>query len=252
MTHYTQGKSNKKANLIYGYHPIVEALEAEKTIDKIMLRKGSKAGRIIDLATAKGIPIQEVPEVTLDRFSKGANHQGAIAFVAAIVYQSLEDIILKLQKKQEKALLVMLDGVTDVRNFGAIARTAECMGAHAIIVPTRGAAAGNADAVKTSAGALNHLPVCRQENLVDAILLMQSYGITVIACTEKAKERIYDEDFANPTCIILGAEDKGVSPTLIKRADRKMAIPLVGKVGSLNVSVAAGMVLSEALRKRLL
>lgn len=250
MNYYTKEKGNKKGNLIYGYHPIVEALEAGKTIDKILLKKGSKAGRIIDMAKARDIPIQEVPEASLNRFSRGSNHQGAIAFVAAITYQKLEDIILKLEASKEKALFVMLDGVTDVRNFGAIARSAECMGAHAIVVPTRGAAAGNADAVKTSAGALNHIPVCREVNLVDAVLLMQSYGVAVVSCTEKASQNIFEEDFTGPTCIILGSEDKGISSTLIKRSDKQVKIPLVGKVSSLNVSVAAGMALSEALRQR--
>ncbi|MEZ4777345.1 MAG: 23S rRNA (guanosine(2251)-2'-O)-methyltransferase RlmB [Bacteroidia bacterium] len=241
-------------NLIYGVHSIVEALDAGKPVDKIMIRQGNNHGRVGEIrnrAKELQIPIQMVPEATIERICpRDSNHQGVAAFIASVEYQPLEEIILGIQERGETPLLLMLDSVTDVRNFGAIARTAECMGFHAIVVPAQGAAAINADAVKVSAGALHHLPVSRINNLVDAVILMQAYGITTIACTEKAEASIYDMDFSAPLCIIMGAEDKGISTSLLKRVGFLAQIPMYGKVSSLNVSVAAGVIMAEARRQR--
>jgi 23S rRNA (guanosine2251-2'-O)-methyltransferase len=244
---------SKKSNLTYGIHPIIEAIEAGQGIDKIFVRKGSTHGRLQELqrvARHNGIPVQMVPDAKIQRLAGEANHQGVVAIMAKIEYQSLEEIILQLQEKEETPLLVMLDGVTDVRNFGAIARTAECMGAHAIVIPSQGSAAANADAIKVSAGALHHLPVCREKLLLDSLLLLQSYGIRTVGCTEKASESIYEQDFTVPTCLIMGSEEKGISKPILKRVDVLARIPLQGQVESLNVSVAAGMVMAEAMRQR--
>ncbi|MEZ4828346.1 MAG: 23S rRNA (guanosine(2251)-2'-O)-methyltransferase RlmB [Bacteroidia bacterium] len=247
-------KDKQNNHLVYGFHSVAEALEAGKPVDKILLRQGNNHGRVGEIrnrAKTLNIPLQMVPEAAFDRICpKGSNHQGVAAFISAVEYQPLEETIMAIQDQGETPLLMMLDGVTDVRNFGAIARTAECMGIHAIIVPAQGAAALNADAVKVSAGALHHLPVCRVGNLVDAVLLMQAYGITTIACTEKAEDSIYQADFTGPACIVMGAEDKGISPPLLKRADALTQIPMYGKVSSLNVSVAAGIIMAEARRQR--
>ncbi|MDX2248938.1 MAG: 23S rRNA (guanosine(2251)-2'-O)-methyltransferase RlmB [Bacteroidia bacterium] len=241
-------------NLIYGIHSVLEALEAGKPVDKIMIRQGNIHGRIGEIRSrAKDlqIPVQMVPDATIERICPpGSNHQGLAAFISAVEYQPLEEIILGIQERGETPLLLLLDSITDVRNFGAIARTAECLGVHALVVPAQGAAAINADAVKVSAGALHHLPVCRVNNLVDAVMLMQAYGIATIACTEKAEASIYDMDFRPPMCLIMGAEDKGISTTLLKRAGFLAQIPMYGKISSLNVSVAAGVIMAEARRQR--
>ncbi len=242
-----------KKNITYGLHPVIEALEADQSIDKIFVRKDSTHGRLQEmrrLANAKGVQVQHVPDVKIQRLAGDANHQGVVAVMAAIEYVSLEPIILELQEKGETPFFVMLDGVTDVRNFGAIARTAECMGAHAIIIPVHGSAAANADAVKVSAGALHHLPVCRENNLVDSLMLMQAYGIKSLGCTEKASDTIFEQDFTEPICIVMGSEENGISKSMLKRLDILAKIPMTGNVSSLNVSVAAGMVIAEAVRQR--
>lgn len=245
-------KSNKR-NIIYGVHPVIEAIEAGSPVDKIMVRKGNNHGRIGEmrnLARDKNIPFQVVPEEKIQRMVPDGIHQGVVAFIAAISYQPLEEIIITVTDRGETPFFIMLDGVTDVRNFGAIARTAECLGAHAVIVPTQGAAAGNADAIKVSAGALHHLPVCRVNNLVDAMLMLEAYGIETLACTEKSEQHIFGTDLTGPLCVIMGAEDKGISNPILKRATWLAGIPMKGKVSSLNVSVAAGILMAEVFRQR--
>ena len=245
---------SKQQHLVYGMHPVLEAISAGKSVEKIWVKQSMSADRLYTIREAakeKDIPVQFVPEVRLQRFVPNGNHQGVVAMLSSVSYQELEQIILQVQEKGEKPLFVMLDGVKDVRNFGAIARTAECMGAHAIIVPSQGSAAANADAVKVSAGALSHLPVCREGNLVDSLLLLQSYGIETFGCTEKASETLYTSDFREACCLIFGSEEKGMSKQILKRVNHLIGIPLQGEISSLNVSVAVGMVLSEALRQRL-
>ncbi len=238
------------SNIIFGHHPVAEAIESGASIEKILLRQGSKPDRIFGAAREANLPIQFVPEIKLDKLTRGANHQGVVALVAQIRYQNLEEIILAVQATNKMPLFVMLDGVTDVRNFGAIARTAECMGADAIIIPTQGAAAANADAIKASAGALLHIPVCRTDVLVDSLLLLQAYGIFSYAVTEKASQNLFETNLKGSCCLILGAEDKGISAPLLKRADYLIKIPMKGQVSSLNVSVAAAIAIAEAGRQR--
>jgi 23S rRNA (guanosine2251-2'-O)-methyltransferase len=244
---------NKQDRYLYGVHPVMEALEAGTSIEKIFIRQGKEHERIKDIrkmAKEIGVPTQEVPDEKLDRITRQGNHQGVVAEVTPVAYQDLEQVLLALQAAEQVPLLVLLDGVTDVRNFGAIARTAECMGAHAIVVPARGSAALNGDAVRTSAGALNYLPVCRVEHTVDGVMLMQAYGVPAIACTEQVGEPLFDLDLSGPLCLVLGAEDKGISRQLLRRVDLLGTIPMTGQVGSLNVSVAAGMALMEITRQR--
>lgn len=244
---------SKQDRILYGVHPVLEALEAGTSIEKIFIRQGKEHERIKDIrriAKDLGVPTQEVPDEKLDRLTRQGNHQGVVAEVTPVAYQDLEQVLLTLQEAEQTPLLLLLDGVTDVRNFGAIARTAECMGAHAIVVPARGSAALNGDAIRTSAGALNYLPVCRVDHTVDAVMLLQAYGVPTLACTEKVGEPLYDLDLSGPLCLALGAEDKGISRQLLRRVDLLGTIPMQGQVDSLNVSVAAGMALMEIKRQR--
>lgn len=244
---------SKQEQRIFGVHPVLEALQAGQTMEKILVRKGKQHERIKDIrriAREEGIPVQEVPDEKLDRLAKQGNHQGVVALAAAADYQELEPLLLQLQESGETPLLLMLDSVTDVRNFGAIARTAEAMGAHALIVPAKGSAALNADAVRTSAGALSHLPVCRFDHLVDAVMLLQAYEVRTVGITEKTTQSLFDLELNGPLCLVMGSEERGIHNQLIRRLDALGGIPMRGQVESLNVSVAAGMALMEIVRQR--
>jgi 23S rRNA (guanosine2251-2'-O)-methyltransferase len=238
--------------LIYGIRPVLEAIAAGKEIEKVLLQNGlggPLAGELKRGIREHGIVFQYVPAEKLNRVT-GKNHQGVIAYVSSVEYQTVGNIVPMLFERGETPLLIILDRVTDVRNFGAIARSAECMGVHAIVIPSRGSAQINSDAVKTSAGALHHLAVCREHNLKDTIDYLKESGIRVIACTEKTERLIYDADFSSPCAILLGSEENGVSPEYLKRCDDQVRIPLSGKTESLNVSVAAGVAVYEAVRQR--
>lgn len=240
-------------DLVYGARTVLEALEAGRPIDKIVLKKGLNSELrqdVADLAAQTGTPIQYVPVEAFNRLAPGVNHQGVIAYASVIEYVDLEQLLLQLQDKGQAALFVMLDGVTDVRNIGAIARSVECMGGHGLIIPRERAGRINADAVKISAGALSHLSVCRPHDLRDAAMVLQSYGVQIVAFSEKTENSLFDIDFRGPVCLLLGAEDKGIQPGLLKRADHIAAIPMTGKTASLNVSVSAGMALLEVARQR--
>jgi 23S rRNA (guanosine2251-2'-O)-methyltransferase len=243
----------KDKDYIYGARAVMEAMEAGRQIDKVLVRKGLDSelrNDVAEQARKSGIPIQVVPPETLDRIARGANHQGVLAFTGVIRYADLEDILTSATQRGEVPLIVMLDQVSDVRNFGAIARTAECMGAHAIVIPEQGAARINADAMKVSAGALNYLPVCRAAHLMDAVHLLKDLGVTLVALTEKATENIFNCPLTDPVCLLFGSEDDGINPRLLRSADHLAGIPMFGNIGSLNVSVAAGMVLAETMRQR--
>jgi 23S rRNA (guanosine2251-2'-O)-methyltransferase len=246
-------KSNKKQGQIYGARAVIEAIRAGRTLDKILLRKGLPTElrqEVADLAQANGIPIQVVPVEKLDTLVRDGNHQGVFAFASQIGYTDLEPLLLSLQDRGETPLLLLLDEISDVRNLGAIARTAECMGAHGIVVPEQGSARINADAMKVSAGALNHLPVCRVKHLVDAVYLLQQYGVRLACLTEKASNTVFEADFTGPVALIFGSEDKGINKRLLKIADDLLRIPIVGEIESLNVSVSVGMALLEVVRQR--
>lgn len=243
---------NNNTDFIYGTRAIIESIEAGKEVDKILLQKDLKNDLILELqglAKAYSIPVQKVPLEKLNRVTK-KNHQGAIAYLSSVVYASLDNVISEAYSKAETPLLVILDRVTDVRNIGAIARTAECVGAHAIVVPSRGTAQLGADAMKTSAGALNHIPVCRVENLKTTIKEIQSNGIQVFACSEKADDMVFQADLTAPLAIMMGSEEDGISPEYMKLADGHVKLPINGQIESLNVSVATGVILYEVVRQR--
>jgi 23S rRNA (guanosine2251-2'-O)-methyltransferase len=240
-------------NYIFGTRPILEALNLGKEIDKVLLQQGAQGEQIIELRNLlikNGIPHQYVPQQKLDSITR-KNHQGAIGYISPISYHKIDQLLPTLFEEGKVPLLLLLDRITDVRNFGAIVRTADCAGVHAVIVPTAGAARINEDAAKTSAGALFKVPICREDNLKYTLAFLQASGLQVIACTEKTKEQIYAADLKVPTAILMGSEEDGITPGLLKSADRLAAIPLAGSTGSLNVSVAAGIILYEAVRQRL-
>lgn len=238
---------------IFGIRAVMEAIESGKQIDKVMVRNdlnGQLAGELFNLLRANDIRPQRVPEQKLNRITR-KNHQGVIAFVSAVNYYSLRQVVPTLFEDGILPMLVVLDGITDVRNFGAIARTAECCGVNAIVIPERGSAGVNADAVKTSAGALLHLPVCRERSLKESVEYLKLSGYTIVAASEKADINYTRADFTGPVAIVMGAEDVGISPEILSLCDNMVSIPMFGHIGSLNVSVAAGVMLYEAVRQRL-
>lgn len=241
----------KQNKLIYGTHSLLEALDAGKDIDKIFIRRGLKTDetqRIIALARERIIPVQQVPVEKLDRLTQ-KNHQGIVAFLAEIEYTQLEQLIPMIYEEGRMPFFVVLDGVTDVRNFGAIARTAECAGVDAIIIPDRGSVSVTGDAIKTSAGALHRLPVCRVDSISRSIRLLQENGIKVVTASEKASKVYTDEALVPPLAIVMGSEEFGPSVDTIRLSDTLTRIPQVGAIGSLNVSVAAGIMIYEVLRQ---
>ena len=243
----------EKDTMVYGVRPIIEALQAGKEIEKVLVVTGLKSELFPEmrkLLNEKDIPMQYVPIEKLNRVTR-QNHQGVIAFVSPIVYEDYEQIVPALFDIGRNPLVLILDRITDVRNFGAIARTAECAGVDAIIVPSRGSALMGADAVKTSAGALFKIPVCRSVNLKDTIDYMKACGLQIVAATEKATDFHFQIDLTLPTAIMLGSEEDGVSPEYLKRCDQRVRIPMVGEIESLNVSVAAGIILFEAVKQRM-
>jgi 23S rRNA (guanosine2251-2'-O)-methyltransferase len=231
----------------------MEAMEAGRQIDKILIKKGLESelrNDVNDKARALRVPIQVVPVETLDRLTRSANHQGVLAYTAVVAYLNLEDIIADLQKREIAPLILMIDQVSDVRNFGSIARTAECLGVHAIVIPEQGSARINADAMKVSAGALNHIPVCRVHHLQDTVHMLKDLGIRIAACAEKLETNLWDADLKGALCLVFGSEDKGITPRLVRSADVQVSIPMFGQISSLNVGVSVGIVLAEIARQR--
>jgi len=242
----------KEKNMIFGLRAVIEAVEAGKDIDKIFIRRelgGDLAKELYQKIRRFEIPVQRVPLEKLNRLTV-KNHQGVVAFLSSITYHDITTIIPTLYEENKTPFIVVLDGVTDIRNFGAIARTCECAGVDAILVPARRAAAINADAIKTSAGALHTLPVCRAENLENAVRFLKESGLKIVCISEKADKNFTQENYNTPLALILGAEDIGISPEILKLADTKVSIPILGKIQSLNVSVAAGIVIYQAVENR--
>ncbi len=242
----------EKSNFIFGTRTAIEAIRAGKEVDKIFIQKGLNNelfAELRKLITDGNIPHQFVPIEKLDRIT-GKNHQGVICFLSEITFHNIENLLPGIYEKGAVPLLLILDKVTDVRNFGAICRTAECSGVNAIIIPTRGSAQINADAVKTSAGALQLIPVCREENLKNTIIFLKESGVQIVACTEKTDDYYYSLDFTQPTAIIMGSEEDGISGEYLKLCDHKAKIPLLGEIQSLNVSVACGVLLYEVVKQR--
>lgn len=241
-----------KKNVIAGRNPVVEALKSGQTIDKILLSKnasGDVINEIRNLAKDNNVPIQYVPIQKINGLTN-VQHQGIIAFKSAVRYQDLQQVIDFVNSNGEVPLFIILDGVTDVRNIGAIARTAVCCGAHAIIIPDKGVGALNEDAVKTSAGALEQINICRVNSLMKAVDELHLNGIKVYASEMTATTKLYELELKEPCAVIMGSEDKGVFPGLMKICDEKFNIPMVNNFESLNVSVAAGMILYESMKQR--
>ena len=239
-------------NLIFGIRPVVEAIEAGREIEKLYIRKGAE-GQLMtelrDLCLRHRVHVQEVPVEKLNRLVRG-NHQGVVAQIAAIAYVQLDDILERVPD-DETPLVVVFDGVTDVRNFGAIARSAECAGAHGLIAPLKNSAPVNAEAIRASAGALTTIPVCRVGSIRNTIKTLQAEGFQVVAATEKSRKLLYDADLRRPTALVMGAEETGISKEVLKLCDEQLAIPLIGAVESLNVSAAAAVMLFEVVRQRI-
>ena len=251
MRNYSKQPSEK--DFIYGLHPMMEALKEGKEFDKILLQKGVHSNAFKELFQAirnADIHFQYVPVQKLDRITRKA-HQGVIGFASLVNYSAVDEVVTSAFEAGKNPLIIILDKVTDVRNLGAISRTAECAGADAIVFPFQNAAQINSDAIKSSAGALMKIPLCRERNLKETIINLKNSGLRIIAATEKTDNLYYKTDFTIPTALIMGSEGSGVSEEYLKLADDYVAIPLLGEIKSLNVSNAASILIYEAVRQRL-
>lgn len=242
----------EKNEMIFGVRAVIEAIQAGKEIDKILVKKDIQSDLSKELfAALKGllIPVQRVPVERINKITN-KNHQGVVAFISAVTYQKTEDLVPFLFEQGKTPFFVMLDGITDVRNFGAIARTCDCAGVDAVIIPAKNSVSVNADAMKTSAGALHTLPVCREQSLTATIKFLKDSGFKVVAATEKGDYDYTKANYKDPLCVIMGAEDTGVPYEHLALCDEWVKIPLFGNIGSLNVSVAAGILIYEAVKQR--
>lgn len=251
---YGRKKQPDSNNFIFGIRTTIEAINSGKTIDKILIKQGLQSElykELQDLIKTHGINAQMVPEQKLNRVTR-KNHQGIIAFVSPVPFYDIDEIITRTYENGDSPFILYLDQITDVRNFGAIVRSAECAGVHAIVVPEKGSAQITADALKTSAGALHHIPVCKVKSGHQTLHNMKQNGIKLVAATEKAELLYTDSDYQSPCAIIMGSEESGISDENLRLADDLVRIPILGKIGSLNVSVATGIVLYEVVKQRAL
>jgi len=243
----------EKEQQIFGIRAIIEAVQAGKEIDKVFVQKdlqGDLMKELLKVLKQNGVNFSYVPIEKLNRLGN-RNHQGAVASISPISFADLDELIATLLEENKKPLFIVLDGISDARNFGAIIRTAECTGVNGIIIPKQGSAPVNGDTVKTSAGAVFNIPICKVDHVKDAVFHLQSCGIKTVAATEKTNNNIYDIDFTEPVAIVMGSEDKGVNPSVLKVVDEKAKLPMFGTISSLNVSVACGAFLYEVVRQRL-
>ena len=244
----------KETDCIFGLHAVIEAIKSGKQIDRLLIKQGLQGALYHELMTevkAHNIVYQIVPVERIELVTR-KNHQGVLAWLSVIEYQYISNLLPMVYDKGEDPLIIALDGVSDVRNFGAIVRTAECLGAHAVIIPEKGSARITADAVKTSAGALHSFPVCREKSIVRSIEYLRESGLKVFCAAEKSGESVSSASLKGPAVLIMGSEDKGISRELISLSDQQIKIPMTGTIGSLNVSVAAGILLYEIVRQRAL
>lgn len=244
-------ENETEQNIVFGIHPVMEAIEAGKEIEKVFLKKGTTNPAVADIKrTLKGkrIPFQEVPQEKLFRLTR-KNHQGVIALLSPIEYQDFEEVVRRVIESGESPLVLVLDRVSDVGNFGAICRSAECAGVHAILIPIKGSAQINSYAVKSSAGAIFNIPICRTGHILSEVRNLQEAGLRVVACSEKGEDDIYKTDLSGPMAIIMGSEEDGIGEGLLEVAKEHVNIPMAGNTGSLNVSVATGIILFERLRQ---
>lgn len=242
----------ENSSCIYGVFPVLEFLRSGAMAEKILIKKGLAGPNVREirkLASERGIPMKEVPQEKLDRTIRG-NHQGIICYGSLVAWQNAEDVIPFIFEGGMDPLILILDRVTDVRNFGALCRTAECAGFHAVLVPARGAAEVNADAVKTSAGAVFRLNLCRSNNLKKTLTFLKESGVKIIGISEKGEQDIYSQNYSGPLALMLGSEEDGISPGYIKLCDALARIPMAGETQSLNVSAAGAIAMFEAVRQR--
>lgn len=240
--------------MIFGVRAVIEAVEAGSSIDKIFIKHdvtGELSRELLQLARERRIPVQRVPLEKLNRLTR-KNHQGVVAFVSPVTYYDIEEVVTRIFEEGRSPAIMVLDGITDTRNFGAIARTADCAGFDAILIPDHGSVSVTPEAIKTSAGALFHIPVCRCGNLLDSVRLLKASGIKVVGASEKTDHVYTSGDFRSPVAIVMGAEDVGISPRVLRECDDLVAIPMLGNISSLNVSVAAGVLMYEVVRQRML
>jgi len=244
--------TERQPQMIFGTRAVIEAVQAGKDVDKILMRRDLQndlARELFRIVKGTNIPLQRVPQEKLDRLTR-KNHQGVIAFISEVTYRKLEDIVPALYEEGKNPFIVLLDGVTDVRNFGAIARSCECAGVDTIVIPAHNSVSVGADAVKTSAGALLTLPVCKEASITEAVRFLKNCGYKVTAATEKAKNNYTTVDYTTPVALILGGEDKGISMDNLRICDEMVKIPVMGGIASLNVSAAAAVLLYEVVRQR--
>ncbi len=238
--------------MIFGIRAVIEAIEAGKDIDRLLIKKdlqGDLSHELFAALKGQDIPVQRVPVEKLNRITR-KNHQGVIAFTTQITYQHVSDLVPLIFEQGRDPFFVLLDGVTDVRNFGAIARTCECAGVDAIIIPSKNSVSVNADAIKTSAGALHTLPVCRENQIAQTLKYLRNCGIRIAAATEKGDMDYTKGQYSGPVCLVMGAEDKGIPQEHLALCDEWVRIPILGHIQSLNVSVAAGVLIYEIVKQR--
>ncbi len=243
---------HSEKEFIFGMHPVMEAIKGGRHIDRVLVRRGLRGGQyheLMQMVNEFNVPWQVVPPEKLDYITR-KNHQGVIAWLSAIEFQNIENLLPRIFEEGNDPLLLMLDSVSDVRNFGAIVRSALCFGAHAVIIPERNSARISADAVKASAGALSTFPVCRVKSLTRCLNYLKDSGLKAVAATEKAEKKVSSAGLTGPAVIILGSEEKGISRELSVLSDEQVSIPITGTIGSLNVSVSAGILLYEITRQR--
>lgn len=242
-----------KQDMVYGIRPVIEAIDSGKEAEKVMILKGTRSdtfAELMKLLKDRSVPYQFVPIEKLNRLTR-KNHQGVVAFISPVVFYQIEDILPGIYEQGRTPFILVLDKITDVRNFGAIVRTAECTGVDAVVIPSKNSAQLNSGTVKSSAGAIFKVPICRSDNLKITLDFLQQSGLRLIAATEKTDDLFYGADFKGPIALIMGSEGEGISAEYLKKADLEVKIPLIGEIESLNVSVAAGVLLYEAVRQRM-
>jgi 23S rRNA (guanosine2251-2'-O)-methyltransferase len=246
-------KNQSSKDMVIGLHPVIEAINSGQNFVKVFFKSGLKGELFQEcfaLVRTNKIPFQYVPIEKLNGITR-ANHQGVIALISPIPYQDIAQILPGIYESGKEPFLLVLDGITDIRNFGAIARSAEAAGVDAIIIGSKKAAMINSDAIKTSAGALNRIPVCREENIDKTVRFLKDSGVSIVGATEKAELSCFNANYQGPLALIMGAEDLGLSDIVLKEADKLIKIPMNGEIGSLNVSVACGIILFDIVRKKI-
>ncbi len=246
-------EKEEKQEMVYGLRPLMEALRAGKEVEKVFIQKGLGGNtfrELMPILKERQVPYQVVPVEKLNRLTR-KNHQGIIAFISPVGFFNIEQLLPGIYESGRTPFIIILDKVTDVRNFGAILRTAESAGVDAVLIPSKGAAQLNAGTIKSSAGAIYKIPICREHNLKEAILYLKNSGLRIAAVTEKAEKLHFEADLTGPLALIMGSEGEGISPEYLKLSDLRIRIPMLGEIASLNVSVATAVVLYETVRQRL-